>query len=165
MLDMVNETSEGIMKELRLEKSLIYGGGFYVTYSDKRSILSFETECNKKNVNEVVTTIQEYISKILSNGFDEELFNKVKRYSDYSEDSAEPRIGNKMNRLTQFKYYGKVLEPKQLKKIRKETTIEECNTLFKEIFKSPELSVSIYGNIDKTDLLSESELKKIYDIK
>ena len=164
MLDMINETSEGIMKELRLEKSLIYGGGFYVTYSDKRSVLGFETECNKKNVNEIISTVQEYISKILTKGFDEELFNKVKRYSDYSEDCAEPKVDNKMNILTQFKYYGKVLEPKQLKKIRKETTLEECNNLFKEIFENPELSVSIYGNLTKKELLPEKELKKIYDI-
>ena len=102
MLDMVNETSEGIMKELRLEKSLVYGGGFYVTYNENRSILGFETECNKKNVNEIILTVQEYISKILNNGFDKELFNKVKRYSAYSEDSAEPKLGNKMNRLTQY---------------------------------------------------------------
>ena len=165
MLDMVNETSEGIMKELRLEKSLIYGGGFYVTYSDKRSVLGFETECNKKNVNEVITTVKEYISKILTNGFEVELFNKVKRYSDYSEDSAEPKVGTKMNRLTQFKYHGKILEPKYLKKVRKETTLEECNNLFAEIFKKPELSVSIYGDIEKKELLTEKELKKIYGIK
>ena len=165
MLDMVNETSEGVMKELRLEKSLIYGGGFYVTYNDNRSILGFETECNKKNINEVITTVQEYISKILKNGFDEELYNKVKRYSDYSEDSAEPKVGNKMNRLTQFKYFGKILEPKQLKKIRQETTLEECNNLFKEIFQKPELSVSIYGDITKKELLTEKELKKVYGIK
>jgi len=165
MLDMVNETSEGIMKELRLEKSLIYGGGFYVTYNSDRSILGFETECNKKNVNEVIKTVKEYISKILTQGFALDLFNKVKRYSDYSEDSAEPRLSVKMNRLTQFKYYGKVLEPKQLKKIRKETTIDECNALFKEIFAEPQLSVSIYGDIEKKDLLTEKELKKIYEIK
>ena len=165
MLDMVNETSEGIMKELRLEKSLIYGGGFYVTYNAERSVLGFETECDRKNVNEVITTVKEYISKIITNGFDVELFNKVKRYSDYSEDSAEPKVGTKMNRLTQFKYYGKILEPKYLKKVRKNTTIEECNNLFKEIFEKPELSVSIYGDITKKELLSEKELKKIYGIK
>ena len=79
MLDMINETSEGIMKELRLEKSLIYGGGFYVVYNANRSVIDFETECNKANVNEIITTVQEYIEKILNNGFDEELFNKVKR--------------------------------------------------------------------------------------
>ena len=165
MLDMVNETSEGIMKELRLEKSLIYGGGFYVTYNAERSVLGFETECDRKNVNEVIITVKEYISKIITNGFDVELFNKVKRYSDYSEDSAEPKVGTKMNRLTQFKYYGKILEPKYLKKVRKNTTIEECNNLFKEIFEKPELSVSIYGDITKKELLSEKELKKIYGIK
>ena len=165
MLDMINETSEGIMKELRLEKSLIYGGGFYVIYNDNRSILSFETECNKKNVNSVIKTVKEYISKILTKGFDVELFNKVQRYAEYSEDAVEPTINTKINRLIQFKYYGKVLEPKHLKKIRQETTLAECNTFFKEIFSKPELSISIYGDIEKKDLLTEKELKKIYEIK
>ena len=70
-----------------------------------------------------------------------------------------------MNRLTQFKYFGKILEPKYLKKVRKETSLEECNNLFKEIFEKPELSISIYGDITKKELLAEKELKKIYGIK
>jgi len=37
--------------------------------------------------------------------------------------------------------------------------------LFKEIFDNPELSISIYGDITKKELLAEKELKKLYGIK
>lgn len=165
VMDMINETSEGIMKDIRLDKSLVYGGGFYTSSSDKNSIIGFETECNKKNVCEVISTVAEYINRIKEQGFNTELFNKVKRYSEYSEESNEPRLHRKMNKLIQFKYFGKIIEPEYLNQLRKNTTLEECNEMFKHVFKNPKLSISIYGNIEKKELLSEKEIKKIFGIK
>ena len=160
----INDFSEGVGKELRINKSLIYGGGFDIEYTDKYALTTFETECDKKNVNEVVSTIAEYVEKISKEGFTQDQLDKAKRKYDYKEDSMEPRVGKDLKKLYNFKYYDKIIDEKWIKKIKMETTLDEVNAYFKEVFvNNPRVSLSVYGDIDKKQLLTKAKLNKLFN--
>ena len=165
VMKMLNDTSEGIMKDMRIKKSLVYGGGFYSSYFKDSSYIGFETECDKENVKEVLTTLAEYINNIKKVGFAEDLLKKVKRNYDYNEDANEPTSYNLLDGLYALRYRGKVFNKKDLKKIAISTTLEEANTMFNEIFNNPKMCVSIYGDVDEKEFLSDKKIKTIFKVK
>ena len=159
----INDFSEGVMKDLRLHKSLVYGGGFDYEFTDKYSLVTFGTECDKDNVNEVVSTLAEYIQKVGKEGFTQEQLDKAKRKFEFKEDSKEPRVSKDLNKLYNFKYYDRIIEKKWLKKLIVESTLEEVNACFKEVFfNNPRVSLSVYGDIDKKQLITKAKLNKMF---
>ena len=72
------------------------------------------------------------------------------------------RLKNLIGRLYQFKFYGKILDKKEAKQVIKSTTLEECNTLLREVFEKPTISAFIYGNAKKEDLMTKAELNKLF---
>lgn len=162
VLDMMNDVSEGVMKEIRLNKSLVYGGRFNSSSTDKDYCITFSTECDKANINELMRTIADYLNNLVQNGFTEAQLKKAKREYDYDEAVKEPRVSRKLNKLYDFKYYGKIIDSKWLKKLTKEATLEDCNAVFKEVFASPKVSMSIYGNATKKDILSKDKFNKLF---
>lgn len=160
---MINDFSEGVSKELRINKSLIYGGVFDDEFTDKYALTTFETECDKENVNEVISTIAEYVDKINKEGFTKEQLEKAKRKFDYREDAKEPKVQKDLKKLYNFKYYDKIVDEKWIKKIKMETTLEEVNNIFKEVFvNNPRVSLSVYGDIAKKDLISKAKFDKLF---
>lgn len=162
MLKLVNDTAEGVMKKLREEKSLIYGGGFGVSLSnEKEYVISFDTECDKENVNKISEALAEYIKEINENGFSEELFKKTSRIRKYKQENREPRTNAKMNVLNDFYMYGKLIG-KQMNKLNKLVTLEDCNKLFREIFVNTPTSLTTYGNIKQEELMDENEFLNLF---
>lgn len=165
VLDMLNDISEGVMKEIRLNKSLVYGGRFYRSITDKDCNIRFETECDKKNINELMITISDYLKNIAKNGFTQAQLDKAKREYDYDDAVKEPRVSRNLNKLYNFKYYGKIIEEKWLKDLIKQATLEDCNAVFKEVFVEPKISMSLYGNATKKEILTKEKFKKLFQIK
>lgn len=161
--DMINDYSEGVLKHLRLNKSLTYSANFDATYDDKSSIVQFRTECDKKNINEIIETLAQYLKDLLKNGFTEEQLKKAKRDYDYSIAYQEPRTGRLMDKLYNFKFYGKILNQKAIRKLIKNITIEECNEMFKEVFAKPIVNIAIYGNVKEKDVLSKQEFEQTFN--
>ena len=159
---MMNDHSEGISKEIRLNKSLVYGCSFYTTFTDKKGLITFVTECEKKNVNAVIETVAEYIKNLLKNGFTAEQLRKAKRLYKHRDDAEEPSVGRELSNLKDYKYFGKAISNKWLKKLALSTTLEECNKYFKEVFEKTEVSASIYGDATKEDVISKDELIKLF---
>ena len=56
-----------------------------------------------------------------------------------------------MWQLKDFDHYGRVLK-REIPKLMKKVTLEECNELFKEIFLHNKISYTVYGDIKKEDL-------------
>ncbi|MBE5741445.1 MAG: insulinase family protein [Clostridiales bacterium] len=162
VLDMMNDTSEGIAKDLRLDKSLVYGGGFRSQFDDKNGVVMFVTECDKANINEVMTTVAQYLDRIANSGFTEEQLKKAKREFDYNEAAKEPRIYDVLDKLYEYKYYGNVVLKKNLVKISKQTTLDECNAIFREVFANALVGMSLYGNATKKDIMTETKFKKLF---
>lgn len=162
MLKLINDSAEGVMKKLREEKSLIYGGGIGVYLSnEKEYILTFDTECDKENINKISVALAEYIAEINKNGFGEELFKKTIRLKRYKQDNKEPRTNTKMNILNDFYMHGKLIG-KQMNKLNKLVTLEDCNKLFKEMFTNVPISLTTYGDVKQEELMDREEFLKLF---
>ncbi len=162
VLRMMNNFSDGVMKDLRLKKSLVYSGGFSSSYTDRDGLMTFDTECDVENINEVLSTISSYIDNIGTNGFTQAQLDNAKRELSYSEDSAEPRVSKSMSRLYQFKFLGKVVDSEKLLKKAKKITLEECNNLFKDLFLNNKVALAVYGNAEKKNIMSKKEFNKLF---
>ena len=162
VLDMLNDYSEGILNALRLKKSLVYGAGIRDAYYEENSLSSFSTECDKENVNEVIKTLANYLKDLVKNGFTQAQLDKAKRLYEYGEATKEVRLKKLTGKLYQFKYYGKILKTKDAKKAIKSATLDEVNALFREVFENPTVSLFIYGNATKEDIIDKKEFNKIF---
>lgn len=161
-LDMVNEFSNGIMKLLREQKSLVYSGGFGATIkNDKESVTTFYTECARKNVNAVIETVAEYFDNVVKNGFTESQLKQAKRMIKYNNETKEPRVGGLLNKLNDFDVYGRILK-NEIRSRMKKVTLDECNELFKELFYNKDISLTIYGNITKEELMTDERFDDLF---
>ena len=165
VLDMLNDYSEGVLNALRLKKSLVYGANIEDAYYEKNGLVSFNTECDKENVNEICLTLANYLKELCKNGFTQEQLDKAKRLYEYGEATKEVRLKNQMGKLYQFKYYNKILNKKEAKKVIKSTTLKECNVLFKEVFENPTVSLLVYGNANKSEVISKTEFNNLFKSK
>ena len=164
VMDMLNDYSEGILNALRLKKSLVYGAGIQDAYYEENGITSFSTECDKENVNEVIKTLAKYLKDVAKNGFTQEQLDKAKRLYEFGEATKEVRLKKLAGKLYQFKYYNKILKEKEAKKVIKSTTLDEVNNLYREVFENPKVSLFIYGNATKNDVLTKKEFHDIFNI-
>ncbi len=162
VMDMLNDYSEGILNALRLKKSLVYGAGIQDSYYEKNGIVSFSTECDRENINEIIKTLAEYLNDLVKNGFTQEQLDKAKRLYEYGEATKEIRLKKLTGRLYQFKYYGKILKIKDAKKAIKSATLEEVNTLFREVFENPTVSMFVYGNATKDEIMNKKDFNKCF---
>lgn len=167
MLALMNNQSEGVMGDLRWggEKSLTYSGRFYQSYGKDGGIITFTTQCDQDKLNPIVETVAGYIQKVAQNGFTQTVLDFEKRAFKYDDDAREPFIRREFNKLFDFKMFGKIRNDKQLRKYAENCTLEDCNNLFKEIFASPKLSVSVYGDINKKDFLTKSKVNELFNVK
>lgn len=162
VLDMLNDYSEGILNALRLKKSLVYGAGIRDAYYEENSLSGFSTECDKENVNEVIRTLADYLKQLVKNGFTQAQLDKAKRLYEYGEATKEVRLKKLTGKLYQFKYYGKILKEKEAKKVIKNATLDEVNSLFREVFENPTVSLLVYGNATKEEVMDKKEFNSIF---
>ncbi len=160
--DMMNEYSTGINKEIRLNRNLVYGSSIGLSTFKDSSIMTFATDCDTKNVNEVIKGVAKYIADTLKNGFSEKELDKAKRYFDFDDKNKEPRTSKLMTKLFVHKRLGFFENWKLAKKISLSTTLDECNAIFREIFTNPQVSMSLYGEIDKSQVMTKSEFKSLF---
>lgn len=159
---MLNDMSTGICKPLRLEKSLVYWANVYTMLSnDKESVVTFNTECDTQNVNKTIQTFAEYLNEVYTNGFTKEQFEQAKRMKKYREDTKVLSVYKLIDKLADLDMYGRVIS-KDLDKLRKSVTLEDCNNLFKEMFATKDVSMSVYGEIPKKELLTLKQFNKLF---
>ena len=163
LLDMINNFSTGILKYIREEKQLVYGASMYsAVANDKEYVTTFSTECGKDKVEKVIVAVSEYLNQIAKVGFSQDQLDHAKRLFKYDLDAKEPRVREHLSRLENFVQYGRIIKG-EIAKLAKKVTLEECNELFKEIFVNNKgISLTVYGDITKEELLQEDEFKKLY---
>lgn len=162
VLDMLNNETMGLNKELRLKRSLTYYVYINATYLKNSAICVLQTECESKNVGEVITHTAEYFKNLVRDGFTEEQLANAKRLYEYNDMVKVPRINAYFNKFYQLQHYGKILNAKQARKEIKHATLDECNAVMREVFSKPKVSASIYGNIEEKNLMTKQEFKKLF---
>lgn len=162
ILDMINDISTGMLKIIREEKSLVYSASIGSNFmNDKQIVETFYTECATKNVNQVIETLADYINDVCTNGFAESQFKQARRMFKYNQETRQPAVYRLMNKLAKFQVYGRDID-KELKKLKDKTTLEDCNALVKEMLKTNEISMSVYGEIAKKDLIKDKQFKNLF---
>lgn len=162
VLDMINDYSEGMLNNLRLKKSLVYNAILSSSYFNESGIVGFRTECDTENINDIFTTLADYFKNLLKTGFTPDQLKKAKRLYDFSEETKEIRLRKNMQKLYDFKDFGKIINPKETKKVILSTTLEECNALLREVFTSPDVSALIYGAATKQDVMTKAEFINLF---
>lgn len=164
-LDIINDSSVGMLKQLRLKKDLVYTAYLAYWKMKANSTLVFRCNCEPNNVNDVIKTVAEYFTSLLSDGFSADQLNLVKRKNKHREVRKLPSISHLMNTLYDFRWYGKILDYKKFKKIKANATIEDCNAVIREALTNSQPSLSLYGSFDKSTLISKAEFNKLFDFK
>ena len=159
---MINDFTDGIQKQMRLEKSLVYGCGFSMNYYLTQSVATLNTECEKGNINEILKTTADYLKDKLENGFTQAELDKYKREWKYGQAVKEPRASVYMKKLDSLATYGNLLKKKYVDRLIKNTTLEDCNQIFREIFAHPRVSFTTYGDATKADIMTKAELNKLF---
>lgn len=164
-LDIINDGSVGMLKQLRLKKDLVYSAYFWYWKMPNNSSLVFRCDCEPNNVNEVIKAVAEYLNSLLREGFSAEQLNLVKRKNKHGEMRKLPSISRLINTLYDFRWYGKILDYKKFKKIKANATVEDCNTVVKQALTASQPSLSLYGSFDKQTLISKAEFNKLFNFK
>lgn len=162
VLRMMNDFSSGILKHIRLKKSLVYNGSFGTCYNDKSGYVTFKSECEEKNINELIRSVAEYLNNLMIEGFSKEQLDKAKREVKYIDDSEEPSANRQFYDLYQYKYYNEVADKKKLRKKVYSLTLKECNDIFKDLFANKKFGITIYGDADKKSLITKKEIDSLF---
>lgn len=160
VLRMMNDLSDGILKLIRLERSLVYSAWFEERYDEHNCVVTFASECDSKNINNLIASVSEYLNGINKFGFTKNQFEKQMREIKYMQDCGEPRSLRLMSKLDNYKYYGKIIKHSFVKKIQKHTTLDDVNKIFREFLKSCRCSMSIYGDFNQE--IDKNEFEKLF---
>ena len=159
---MLNNYSTGLNKMLRLDRHLVYSCAFMTTFMKETALIRLETECEKKNVNEVIKVVAEYINNIKEKGFTAEELKYAKRIYRHSETTKVDTIKRVMNKLIEYDYFGKIVDSKKYMKIALDTDLDEYNRLARDIFNFKNVGITVYGNIKKSEALKQSEIDRLF---
>ena len=159
---LLNDSVAGIINDLRIKKSLVYSADFSSSFNDKYFRISFNTECEAKNINEILKTSAEYFKNIHLNGFSQQVLDRVKVIDDYYFKSYEPTVVYYLNNLYYFDRHSRIYDNKYYSERYKNTTLQQCNEIFNYFYNEHKISVTIYGNADKKELLTKTEFQNLY---
>lgn len=159
---MINDISYGLMKTLRQDKSLVYYADYNLTYEEDASFVQIITESDKNNANQIIETVAEYIKDLKEKGFLPEQFEKAKRIIRYSHESRTFTPIDFLDKLYEFRKYGKILDSEKIYTQIMSTTLEECNALINDIFDTANLGCTLYGDVKKKDIMTEKKFFKLF---
>ena len=108
------------------------------------------------------------ISKVLKDtyekGFSKEAFDDFVQKQKLSDDMDYLTPKSAISSIkSQHKYFGCFLKPKQVEKSFYSITLNEVNSLFKEIFSKRDIFLTIMTNADKKDLPTLKQVQKIFN--
>ena len=162
---MINDISYGLMKTLRQDKSLVYFADYNLTYQENASFVQLITETDKNNANQIIEAVAEYISDLNEKGFLKEQFQKAKRIIRYSHESRTFTPIDFLDKLYEYRKYGKILDSEEVYKTIMNTTLEECNALINDIFDTTNLGCTLYGDVKKKDIMTEKKFFELFKVK
>ena len=159
---MINDISYGLMKTLRQDKSLVYYADYNLTYEEDASFVQIITESDKNNANQIIETVAEYVKDLKEKGFLPEQFEKAKRIIRYSHESRTFTPIDFLDKLYEFRKYGKILDSEKIYTQIMSTTLQECNALINDIFDTTNLGCTLYGDVKKKDIMTEKKFFKLF---
>ena len=158
--NIIDDFSDGLTKELRLDKGLVYSMGSDYMINRVNSYLAVYTEISSQNIKPCLDVITNYIKKVASTGFTKEQFIKELEKDEYYWQTRVETPNNIMESLGKYRFYDKFISDREIHEQVQKTTLEEINQLIKELFSNAKIQVFAYGDADKKDMYTINQIKK-----
>lgn len=158
--NIIEDISDGLTKELRIDNGLIYSMGASYMVSKLNSFICVRTEISHENIKPCIDVIIDYIKKVAIEGFSKEQFNKELEIENYYWQTKIDSPNRMRENLMSYRFYQKFITDKTIHNIVKDIDLEYINEVAKELFTNPMVQVFVYGNIDKKDVYTLSQIQK-----
>ena len=161
--NIIDDISDGLTKELRIDNSLIYGMASDYMINKNNSYLELRTEISSENIKLCIDIIMGYISNLKNNGFTQEQLSKELEKDEYYWQTKVNKPRGICNELNRFRFYGKFVADKQIHKEIKKLTLNEVNSKLKELLTSAQIQAFVYGNASKNEMYTIKQIKKKFN--
>ena len=158
----MSNISGGLLKELRLEKGLVYSGGFYISINKKTTALIFKTELSKQNIKQTLAILSKYLKNIKQSGIAQELIKQENRATKYMEESSIDTPRNIAEDLNTIKVFGKVITSHEENSKRLSVTKQDVDDMIKNNIGKTNVVCFVCGNANKNDCITIKELKDLF---
>lgn len=158
MCSILDDISEGLIKELRIDNSLIYSMGCDYMINNVNSYVEIRTEISKENIKPCIDIIIDYVNNIRQNGFTSEQLSKELEKDEYYWQTKVPKPNDVQYRLTRYRFYGKFISDKDVHKAIQDLTLDEINSQLKTLLQQAEIQIFVYGNATTKDVYTIKQI-------
>ena len=160
MCNMIDDITNGLTKELRIDNSLVYGLWADNKISKNNSCISLNTEVFKENIKPCLDVTINYIKRIAIEGFTQQELDEELSRNEYYWQTRVPHPDHLLDSLIRYRWYGRFVPDKEIYEQTKNITLEQINKTAKDLFAQPNIKVLVYGNADKTDVYTLNQIQK-----
>ena len=161
--NIIDDISDGLTKELRIDNSLIYGMGSDYMINKNNSYLELRTEISSENIKSCIDIIMQYISNLKNNGFTKQQLARELEKDEYYWQTKVNKPKNICNELNRYRFYGKFVSDKQIHKEIQKLTLVEVNDRLKELLSGAQIQAFVYGNTAKNQMYTIKQIKKKFN--
>ena len=161
--NIIDDISDGLTKELRIDNSLIYGMGSDYMINKKNSYLELRTEISSENIKPCIDIIMEYISNLKNKGFSKEQLSRELEKDEYYWQTKVNKPRNICNELNRYRFYDRFVSDKQIHKEIQKLTLEEVNAKLNEMLTDAKIQAFVYGNANKNQVYTIKQIKKKFN--
>ena len=162
--NMIDDISDGLTKELRIDNSLIYSMNADYMLNRANSYLALYTEISSKNIKPCLDISLDYINRVIKDGFSVEQFKKELEKDFYYWNTKVNNPNDLVQDLTRYRDYGKFVSDKDIHEVLQSVTLDEINATMRELFKDAKMHVFVYGNADKKDVYTIKQIQKRFHV-
>ena len=161
--NIIDDISDGLTKELRLDNSLIYGMGSDYMINKNNSYLELRTEISSENIKPCIDIIMEYINNLKNKGFTKEHLLRELEKDEYYWQTKVNNPKNICNELNRYRFYGRFIADKQIHKEIKKLNLDEVNAKLNELLSGAKIHAFVYGNAKKNQMYTIKQIKKKFN--
>ena len=156
----LDDISDGLTNELRINNSLIYSMGCDYMINKVNSYLEIRTEISKENIKPCIDILINYINNTYKNGFTAEQFVKELEKDEYYWQTKVPKPNDVRYRLTRQRFYGKFISDKDIYKAIQSFTLDELNKEVRDLLQQAEIQVFVYGDAITKDVYTIKQIQQ-----
>ena len=162
--NIIDDISDGLTKELRLDNNLVYGMNADYMINNENSFFELSTEIGKENINPCLDIMINYINNIVKNGFTKEQLTKEQEKDNYYYQTRVKNPNEVQRNLTRYRFYGKFISNDEIHNQVQKLTLDEVNKAVVDLFKNSQIYVFVYGNANKSDVYTLKQIKNKFKL-
>ena len=161
--NIIDDISDGLTKELRIDNSLIYGMGSDYMINKKNSYLELRTEISSENIKPCLDIIMEYVKNLKNKGFTKDQLSRELEKDEYYWQTKVNNPKTLCNMLNRYRFYGKFITDKTIHKQIQMLTLTEVNAMLNKLLTEAKIQVFTYGNATKNQIYTINQIKKKFN--